>query len=144
MKRQKFVTNDVKKKLFIEIYENSLGNVTKACKKAGISRKTFYNTINTDKKFAEKIWEADEARMDFGEAKLLEQMKHNDTQDIIFFCKTKARERGYGDKSEVKLTGSREEPIVVEEVLPDLDNLSNEQLRVLATIASGIKSNATD
>lgn len=43
---------------------------------------------------------AKEVRLDFAEAKLLENIGNNDNAAIIFYLKTQGRERDYGDKIE--------------------------------------------
>ncbi len=85
-----------KKRRLIEELNKSHGLITVACKKAGVSRGTYYNWFNSDDEFKELALDVDEMQKDFVESKLLENINANDPTSIIFYLKTKARERGYG------------------------------------------------
>lgn len=89
-------TNDNKKRV-LEALQQSLGNVTLACKNAGISRTAFYDYYNQDEQFKKRVREINEERLDFAESQLLKNIHKGDTTSIIFFLKKQARDRGYGD-----------------------------------------------
>jgi hypothetical protein len=116
----------------IEAMKKSLGNVSMACKTVGINRDTYYNYLKEDEEFKQAIEnEVFEFNKDFVESKLMEKINGKeyieetkeydkngkiksvkqtkkivlpDTGAIQFFLKTKAKERGYVEKTEHDLT----------------------------------------
>lgn len=113
-----------KKKEVIQALEDKHGIVTEACKSIGFSRSTFYDWVNTDPEFKLAVEDITETAIDYVEGKLFEkitgvkvqtsgtgedgesnvyQQPPSDTA-IIFFLKTKAKKRGYIEKSEVGFT----------------------------------------
>lgn len=90
-----------KKELFLEAYDAAAGNISVACKKANIARKTFYNWRDADKEFAEKVNEVDESFCDLLESKAKQKVMEGDTTMLIFMLKTKCKSRGYVEKTEV-------------------------------------------
>jgi len=89
------------KKVMIEALEKSLGVVTTACKLTGVSRRTYYDWLKHDKKFAEAVSEMDEIALDFAESKLHQQIRDGNPTSTIFFLKTKGKRRGYVERTEV-------------------------------------------
>ncbi len=91
------------KKGFIEAYEKSFGNILVSCKTVGIARQTYYNWIEKDLEFKEKIKsiEPKERFLDFLEGKLVEKINNGDTSSLIFALKTKAKSRGYVERQEI-------------------------------------------
>ena len=82
--------------------EKSHGIVTDACRMAGTSRKTYYQYLKEDKQFAKEVKEIDEVAKDFVESKLYQKISNGDTTAIIFYCKTKMKDRGYIERVETK------------------------------------------
>lgn len=97
-------TDNLKKRL-LEAMEKSLGVVTQACKKANISRETYYQYYRTDPEFKEKIDSIQDIALDFAETMLMKNISEGDTTSTIFFLKTKGKKRGYIEKSEVEHSG---------------------------------------
>jgi len=93
---------DKKIGVFLENYKNSMGNVSVACEKTGISRMTFYNWKESDKDFAQKVEEIDEASVDLAEEMLRAKVKEGDMTAIIFTLKCKGKNRGYVEKKEIE------------------------------------------
>lgn len=91
-----------RKKQFLEALEKNLGIVAAACRCVGISRVTYYNWIEKDKKFKEQCEEIQDAAIDFVESKLLENIRENDTTSIIFYLKTKGKSRGFVEKQQIE------------------------------------------
>lgn len=85
------------------------GIVSDACRAFGISRQTFYEWVKKDSVFAEMVEEAKEAAIDYVEGKLFSQIGQGDTTAIIFFLKTRGRNRGYSERLEV--TGKNGSPL---------------------------------
>ncbi len=119
---------------FVEFFRKAATNISAACKAFRITRKTFYEWYDNDPEFAELINEAREEIKDFGESQLLTLMKgipeldrngalvkwkeRPDTAAVIFFNKTRNKERGYVERSEIvhdemaRITG-------IEYIVPD-------------------------
>jgi hypothetical protein len=108
---------DNNKKNFLEAYEKSLGNISHACKKANISRQSYYNWVKDDGDFAEAVRAVNEQSVDTAETVLKELIvKEKNVTAVIFYLKTKGRDRGYGDQAEINLKGKvtlpwKDEPI---------------------------------
>ena len=92
-----------KKKRFIEILENKLGNISDACKAMNMSRQTFYDWKEQDDDFKEDVENVKEGLLDLAESKLLENVNNNENIAIIFYLKTKGKQRGYIEKQEVEV-----------------------------------------
>lgn len=90
-----------KKQTFLEAYDAAAGNISVACKKANICRKTFYLWRDADSDFADKVEEIDESFCDLLESKAKQKVMEGDTTMLIFMLKTKCKKRGYVEKTEV-------------------------------------------
>ena len=99
-----------KKKLLLEALEKSLGVISTAVKKVGISRGTFYNYVEADPDFKKAVQEIEEASIDFVESALLKQIKEGNTTATIFFLKTRGKKRGYVERTEI--TGVDGSPVI--------------------------------
>lgn len=112
-------TTKQKQDLFIEALTSSAGNISVACKKVGISRETYYKWYKNPKykSFKKSVDEVNEGLVDLAETMLFKNIKDGKTAEIIFFLKTKGRERGYVERVEI-------------DNLPksDIDKLSDEEL----------------
>jgi hypothetical protein len=122
------------KEMFISIFRSNATDVSRSCKAFGINRKTFYDWYNAEEAFREAVEEARQEVKDFGESQLLTLMKgipklnragkivgwiaRPDTAAIIFFNKTKNKDRGYIERVEIR---NREEPTI------DMAKLSAEE-----------------
>jgi hypothetical protein len=95
------MTTGLKKKIFLAAYDKSLGNVSGSCLQVGIHRQTFYDWMNKDPAFKNKVEETNEKQIDFVESQLLKNIQSADTTSIIFFLKTKGKARGYKEKFEM-------------------------------------------
>ena len=92
-----------KKVEFLEVYSQKANNVHLTCKAIGISRSTFYAWIRDDDEFRETIWHFEEGDIDAAETALKRQILDGNTTAIIFYLKTKGKNRGYVERQE--LTG---------------------------------------
>ena len=99
-----------KMKDFLEAYDRSLGNVSTACRAVGITRRTFYNWKNGNEGFRQSVEELDAYNLDFAETMLMKHIREGDTTSLIFYLKTKGRERGYVER--VEATGANGSPLV--------------------------------
>ena len=80
------------------------GIVSAASKNANIARSTFYRWMDEDEKFKAAVDEIRESSIDHVESKLFELIDGGDTGSTIFFLKTRAKKRGYIERTE--LTGA--------------------------------------
>lgn len=118
---------------FIDAFQKSLALVASTCRKIGISIPTFYNWYNEDSAFAAKIDEIRELAKDAVESKIYKKIDEGDTTMIIFYAKTKMKERGYVERQEV--TG-RDGKDLLEQQVVDLSALTEEQRKVLLSIGN--------
>lgn len=86
------------KKKLLEALRKTNGIVAYACQQVGVSRKTFYNYVNTDDEFAEKVEDITEIQIDVAEAALLKKINKENLAAIIFYLKTKGKNRGYVER----------------------------------------------
>ena len=91
---------------FLRFYEEAAGNVSEACRASHISRQTYYHWVNNSDTFKEKAEEVIEGLYDFVEDALLKQVKNGNITAIIFFCKTKMKQRGYIERTEQEHIGA--------------------------------------
>ena len=89
--------NDIEenKARVLEMLEKSLGVITTACKAANISRQSFYRYVNEDEEFASKVRDIENVSLDYAESQLFTLMKGGNAASVIFYLKTKGRNRGY-------------------------------------------------
>ena len=123
-----------KEEVLARLSETS-GIVASACKAAGISRYTFYEWRKTDPEFAEKVEDIMELQKDFCASLILKKMKEGDTTMIIFYAKTKMKDRGYIERQE--FTGADGKPLVTPQDI-DLSKLSEEQRSALLAIGEQV------
>lgn len=90
------------KEKLLEALTKTRGIVAYACQTVGISRKTFYNYVNTDDAFAEQVDDIVELQIDVAEAALLKKIKKENLAAIIFYLKTKGKKRGYVEKQVIE------------------------------------------
>jgi len=91
-----------KKRVFLQAYDRSLGNISAACKHAKISRRMFYYWKDDDLEFADLVWEIDEELLDFSETMLKKNVREGKEASIFFHLKTKGKSRGYVEQLETK------------------------------------------
>jgi hypothetical protein len=84
----------------LEALEKSLGIVTVACKMTGIARKTFYEWKKLDEDFLASVNEIQDVTLDFVENQLLSNIKNGNSAEVIFYLKTKGKNRGYIERME--------------------------------------------
>ena len=101
------------KEIMLEALEVSLGIVTEACEKTGLSRTQHYKWYKDDAEYRKAVDSIDNKFIDFAETHLKEQIKNGSTQATTFFLRTRGRKRGYNEKQEVDLT-SDDKPITIE------------------------------
>ena len=95
---------ELKKEAFIKAYRESLGVVVHACKTADISRRTYYNWLESDEEFRQAVEDVGEEALDFAENALKKKIREGDTTATIFYLKTKGKKRGYIERTEIDAT----------------------------------------
>ena len=101
------VSSENRKKKWAEHFRKSF-NRAEACRATGVNRSTVWRWAKEDKAFAETVWEIEESVLDVAEAKLAEMVRAGNLQAVKFLLRSKARERGYGDRLEIAQTVKRE------------------------------------
>lgn len=95
-----------KKNAMLQALEKTLGVVTTACKSVGIERKTHYNWLDNDPEYREAVEAIADVAIDFVESSLFKQIKEGNATSTIFYLKTKAKKRGYVERTEVEHSGA--------------------------------------
>jgi pyruvate/2-oxoacid:ferredoxin oxidoreductase alpha subunit len=98
----KLTNTDILKANIITALEKSLGVVTTACKSVDISRMTFYEWYNNDEAFKKKVDSIQDIALDYAESQLHKRIKEGSDTAIIFYLKTKGKNRGYVERQEIK------------------------------------------
>ena len=98
--------------------EASMGVVSTACEALGISRTNHYKWMKDSPAYKENYESITNKALDFAESKLYEMIGKGNTACVIFYLKTKGKERGYIERQELK----------VEQTDPDLSGYSTDQL----------------
>lgn len=113
-------TTALSKKAMLEALSVSLGIVSTACQVSGVGRRTHYDWLKNDPEYKEQVESISEQAIDFAESKLFELI--NGVHEImntpdgnviayktpphaaatIFYLKTKAKKRGYIERTEVE------------------------------------------
>lgn len=93
--------SDIQKKAMIEALTKSLGVVTQACNKVGIARSTHYKWYDEDPDYKKAVDDTAEIAIDFVESKLFKNIDGGNPTAQIFYLKTKAKNRGYIERSEI-------------------------------------------
>ena len=102
----------VGKEQMIEALELTLGIVTEACVKTGLSRTQHYKWYKNDEEYRKEVDSIDSKFIDFAESHLKKQIENGSTTATTFFLRTRGRKRGYNEKQEIDLT-SGNEPIKI-------------------------------
>lgn len=92
---------DLQKRKLLDALTATHGIITPACAAAGISRQTYYAWLEADPAFAQDVEDILSAQLDFVESNLLERIQDGDTTATIFYLKTKGKERGYAERTEI-------------------------------------------
>ena len=100
MGRKTEQTEHVKKEV-LQALEQTLGIVTPACKMVGVGRTTFYQWLKDDDDFRAKVTELHNHTLDFVESKLHKAIRDDNLPAVIFYLKTRGKERGYQENQSI-------------------------------------------
>ncbi len=92
------------KKKFLQVYREKGCNISATCDAVNISRTAFYKAKKEHPSFAEGIDEVNESLIDYAESMLMSNIKDGKETSIIFYLKTKGKERGYVERVEQEVT----------------------------------------
>lgn len=105
-------TTKKKKEMMLTALEQGMGIVSSASKKANVSRTQHYFWMQEDADYKKAVEDITEMSIDLAEASLLSQIQNKNTSATIFYLKTKGKNRGYVERTEIIATGL--EPIRIE------------------------------
>jgi len=117
-----------RKAQFLIELKNSYGIVSTACSKVGISRYCFYDWCKKDVEFKKKVEEINESIVDVVEAYLLSLIKDKNPTAIIFYLKTRGRNRGYNEK--IDISANVQPKITLEQFRHLFESDDNEEFEV--------------
>ena len=101
--------HNLKKETLLKALENSLGIVSTACNRSGISRSSFYKWYKEDEDFRKKVDEIDNLKLNFVESKLFKNIENEKEKSIIFYLQHKGHKRGYIQRQNINLTSNEED-----------------------------------
>lgn len=114
-------TNRTKQKNFLEALKMTMGVISQATEKTGISRQTVKNWRDKDEKFAEEFEEVKEWADDYIESHLFKLVEKLNPQVIMFMARTRLKHRGYAESQDFNVNDSR--PVMwIEKIHPDVDD----------------------
>ena len=113
---------DTNKRLMLQTLEKTLGIVTSACKIVGISRETHYKYLREDIQYNNAVKDLDEIAKDFVETQLHKQIGEGNVTSIIFYLKSKAKDRGYIERVENVNTNINHEVSLTPEQIKKMSN----------------------
>lgn len=94
------------------------GNVSVACERVGITRRTHYNYLDSDPDYAARCDEVKEKLLDDVESLFLKStFEADDRRSMRWFLERQGRKRGYGRVDAHELSGPDGEPIQTEGTL---------------------------
>ena len=89
---------------FIGILTKQAGNVAGACRAMNINRRTYYNWMEKHEDFKVVVEDITEALIDDAESQLQKLIGDGNVVAILFYLKTRAKSRGYIERSETDIT----------------------------------------
>ena len=107
-KKKKLTKTDTTKKAMLMALDKTLGIVSPACKKVGISRQTHYEWMREDPDYKAKVEDVDEMVLDFSETHLHKAIAKGNVVANIFHLKTKGKKRGYTEVQQIEHSGKIE------------------------------------
>jgi hypothetical protein len=118
--------HNLKKETLLKALESSLGIVSTACNRSGISRSSFYKWYKEDEEFRKKVDEIDNLKLDFVESKLFKNIENEKEKSIIFYLQHKGHKRGYIQRQNINLTSNEEDIKKIEiEIIESKGNSSS-------------------
>lgn len=110
----------VRQHLFVHAYLTCNFNVSEACRRVNVPRKTFEVWCCRDADFRKLFQELKDVKGDFFESALIQKVMEGDPSCVIFANKTFNRDRGYNDKVTVEHKHSGSVEMITSDVLDKL------------------------
>ena len=98
------------KKALLEALRANMGIESYAYRAVGISRQLYFLYKKEDVDFTNAVRDIQEESCDFAESALFQLIAAGNPQAIIFFAKTRMRNRGYGENLTLDTTNTIIEP----------------------------------
>jgi len=95
----------MRQNLFLHALVSSNFNASRACKRTNVNI-TEFARWRADPEFKTLLEEIHQHKKDFFEEALVKQVKNGDVSCILFANRTVNKDRGYGDKTQVEITGN--------------------------------------
>jgi hypothetical protein len=99
---------------FLENMVKTLGIIRYACQLTGISRGLYNIWYNKYPDFRDRVAIVNEEVKDYVESKIMDKIRDDDTTMLIFYAKTKMKDRGYVERQEI--TGKDGIEITIKEI----------------------------
>jgi len=106
--------SDIQKDAMILALSKSLGVVSSACKKVGISRETHYTWFNEDENYRAKVLDVKNIAIDFVESKMFSAISNGDSSLTKYYLSTQGKDRGYVEKSIVDQNVNIVKPLIID------------------------------
>lgn len=124
------VSSELTVNTFKQAFIDGACNISNACKKANISRQTYYNWLDRIDGFATFIEDERESLIDFAESQLLLNIKEKNQSAIQFFLRCQGAQRGWVEKN-IQLIGDAQgdnlpREIKIEVLRPAIDGQFHE------------------
>jgi hypothetical protein len=116
--------------------DKCLGNIARAAEVVGCSRRTIEVRMRENEDLRELVRGHLEDTKDYAEAKIKEKMLNGDTTMLIFFAKTKMKDRGYIERVEQDVVFQGQMTTQQQAPTLDLTKLSQEELLALDKLLS--------
>lgn len=92
------------KAAFLRALAESVGLVSNALKKVGITRGTYNTWYAVDLQFRADVEEVERAQVDYVESRLLLRIREGDTRAMIFYLSNKGKHNGYNTNAAARQT----------------------------------------
>ena len=93
-----------KKAAMLDALKVTMAIIAPACEMVGIGRKTHYNWMETDPGYKEEVHALQERTFDFVETKMVERINAGSDTMLIWYSKTKMKQRGFVERQEIEVT----------------------------------------
>ena len=109
-KKLQKVTNGKKEAMKKALY-STFGNISEAIRllekeEVSVSRQSHYRWLEEDEDYKEAVSHSADRTLDKVEKALQKQIENGSVQATIFYLKTKGKERGFTEKTEIDLNAS--------------------------------------
>jgi len=116
----------INKKKIKEALEKSGGLVAPASQMLGMTRSGLYKRLSNNPDLQEARKEATEIVADMAEYKLIQGIKEGQPWAVLFYLKTRCKDRGYTEKTETQITRSMEVKVTKEDILKRIEKMDRE------------------